>query len=249
MTVNRALLHSWRGKNVRHYCFEYLRGPVREQAVRQAREYAGLATLPPSIPGDTDPFLRNDDEYQCAHFVAHVLGIVSSSIGAGTTYRHMRVHEIARVCRNFERIDDLDLFHRGGAPDRVGLFFVAASGSVGYQERQRRCTHISGTDRHVGIYINGDVWHYENDHRFESVIEHPIHQTMYFAEGGGRISILQRYSTSSQGTELYLADFPSLPLFPRSYSEHLRRVASDLRSRNSGNRRGRNSGRNIGRRP
>lgn len=166
--VTAAKLSTWVGLNVRDFCVE-----------------GGGAAR------------RHDDTYHCAHYVAHVLGLLQH----GTTHVLLSVPAIASRCANFRRIT---VPGSGGwldYPRATGLIYVTPVGQLHTTGSgpSCRCTGINGTRRHIGFYVDGQVWHYENDSSYEQVVTYPL------GRSPGSSHFYNRYG---QGCELWLSDFP-----------------------------------------
>ena len=110
----------------------------------------------------------NDAENHCAHFVCHALGITQGGGdsrrcgGRGSTRGVLiRVHELALVCpdRGFFFASH-PRYREGGCLIYVGLSAGAVSGVI--------------HGGHVGFYLDGHVWHYENHPDFERVVSYPL---------------------------------------------------------------------------
>ncbi len=227
MTVTAALLDSWVGANVRHFCLEGLRGTRRPGEAASpyelGRRSAQNRTRRPEDLGANDWPFRLDSENQCAHFVAHVLGLMENVlIWNGTRPRvswsmpgvsHTNVEEIAQRCRRFRQIslaiDEEGIPQCPTNETSPALIYVAPAGAIRRRGRgdNTRCTEIRGIDRHIGFYLDGRVWHYEN-HVLEHVVTHLL------GRGQGREVFNNRYGDLC---ELWLSDLP-IHGAPRSFS-------------------------------
>lgn len=187
MTLSVAVLDTWVGRNVRDFCIEG--GP----ALRRA-----------------------DSTYHCAHFVAHVLGLLRQ----GSTLVPMGVPEIARRCAHFRQISIGTASGGWQYPQASGVIYVTPAGHLHTTGNglSCRCTGIDGTQRHVGFYINGQVWHYENDSQYERVVSYML------GIGSGSSRFYNRYGPNC---ELWLSDLPP-GCVARSFSERLE-TQEDLR--------------------
>ncbi len=92
----------------------------------------------------------------CAHFVSHVLGLTFGQTcygmtGKGKTRGNIRVDEIFLRCPIVGRWGD------GRTPSQ-GLLFVTDSRNVDLEKKFMEKV----PQKHIGIYIGGDVWHYSN---------------------------------------------------------------------------------------
>lgn len=167
MTLNALTLNTWIGKNVRDFCRE-----------------------------GGSPHRVDDGTYHCAHFVAHVLGLLGPSLLVP-----MGVPDIARRCRNFRRLNLIGAGSGFRYPTAAGLAFVTLAGQLRTAGRPPdcRCTAIATPSRHVGFYLDGQVWHYENSPAYEQVVSYPL--------GGGMAGsrFRDRYGP---GCEMWLADLP-----------------------------------------
>lgn len=162
MPLDAVTLDTWVGANVRDFCHE-----------------------------DGGAFRRHNDTNHCAHFVAHVLGLLSPPTdadlrgrrrdhGASPELPTVAVNLIAFRCQNFrEIVIDLEELRRDGEnyryPPGTGLVFVTLRGHLRLSGvgPESRCTNLSNP-RHVGFYIGGQVWHYENDPTYERVVTHRL---------------------------------------------------------------------------
>jgi hypothetical protein len=105
----------------------------------------------------------NDDDNHCAHFVAHVLKYafgttcltMSKGQGAGAT---IRVHELFPQCGTVGKWKA-----RPTATDPC-LVFITNAGNVNLKEK----TMVNHPRKHVGIYVEGVIYHYSN--RKEKVV-------------------------------------------------------------------------------
>jgi hypothetical protein len=107
----------------------------------------------------------SDAENHCAHFVNHVLNL---SFGAtcrgqvGQAARHgpganLRVHETFEECANRQELLV--------CPSSVqALIFVSAPRN--FVTRRNGTTTINNVPRkHIGLFLDGVVWHYKNSQR------------------------------------------------------------------------------------
>ena len=99
-----------------------------------------------------------DDAFNhCAHFVSHAMGFhlgytCRNQTGKGKGGASIRVHELFRSCPEV-----------GGWSDRpmvvtACLVFVTAASNVKVATK----TMANVPAKHVGIYLNGTIWHYSN---------------------------------------------------------------------------------------
>jgi len=106
------------------------------------------------LPGTS----TDNNENQCAHFVSHVLGWRCV----------LNLDNVFRRCRNFRNYAQLREDERRTTG---GLVYVCQHPAT---VRNGRCVAMPGTNRHVGFYVNGLVWHYENDTAYEKVVTYPM---------------------------------------------------------------------------
>lgn len=126
---------------------------------------ANLTTAPTA--GDLDAFkgkhikeicgnnYADENDNHCAHFVSHVMGF-----GFGATCRSMstgkapgaciRVHEVFAMCPEVGAWSDLSA--------TSCLVFVTDKSNVDLRGK----TMVNVPRKHVGIYVNGTIWHYSN---------------------------------------------------------------------------------------
>jgi hypothetical protein len=158
--ISRLILDSWLNYNIRHFCFEGLRGHARTNAVHQAITTPPLLR-PPMIVGDSRSIFRDDGRNQCAHFVSHVLGVTNSHFQGldGSPFSHTIVNNYRELCRqSFRTIENLDEFC-STTQDVIKLIYVYG--------RERG-------ERDIGFYYNGNIWHYENQ-KIKRVVRYGIH--------------------------------------------------------------------------
>jgi hypothetical protein len=99
---------------------------------------------------------RNDNH--CAHFVSHVLGVrfgflCSGMVGGGRAAgATIRVHELFPHCGNVGNWDAKP------AGLMSCLIFITKASNVNLNAKS-----IDNVPRkHVGIFVDGDIWHYSN---------------------------------------------------------------------------------------
>lgn len=151
---------------------------------------------------------RSDNSYHCAHFVAHVLSLLER----GTTHVLLGVPAIAIRCTNFRRITVPSSGRLLDYPRAIGLIYVTPAGRLHTRGTGRncRCAAINTTRRHIGFYVDGQVWHYEND--YNRVVSYPL------GYGSGTSRFHNRFGPRC---ELWLSDFPP-GCVVRSFSYRLR---------------------------
>jgi hypothetical protein len=137
-------------------------------------------------PHTKNSILGSDKTLHCAHFVSHVLNIDSPK-WKGTVI--IRVNELAERCTNFRLLPK--------ATKENGLVFVAPADAFVF--KKGKCTGIKGKKRHVGLYLNGTVWHYENDSTEEKVVS----QDVWTQKG-----ISKFHNRYGKNCEVYIADLP-----------------------------------------
>ena len=101
----------------------------------------------------------NAADNHCAHFVSHALeytfGYTCRAAGTGKgPAANLRVHELFGRCPSVGRWDD--------KPDdlKTCLAFVTARTNV--QVPNKLMANVP--KKHVGIFIDGTIWHYSNSH-------------------------------------------------------------------------------------
>jgi len=118
----------------------------------------------------------SDDDSHCAHFVSHVLGLdFRRTCGAGA---NIRVQEIFERCTG--------VYEFNSCPTVVsGLIFVSDTRNFIVNPRIAPNGHTiqNVSDKHIGIILNGKIWHYSNTQRqvkvysmlqFISHYSHPV---------------------------------------------------------------------------
>jgi len=100
---------------------------------------------------------HNDKTNHCAHFVSHVMGYsfgytCKNETGKGTTGAAIRVHEL------FSRCPKVGLWKDKPAKDKTCLAFVTAASNVKLGTK----TILNVKRKHVGIYKDGNIYHYSN---------------------------------------------------------------------------------------
>ena len=96
----------------------------------------------------------------CAHFVSHAMsysfGYTCKAAVAGATHQgaNLRVHEVFSRCLNVGRWAD-----RPAALTSC-LVFVTLASNVHVTTK----TMDNVPKKHIGIFINGTIWHYSNSH-------------------------------------------------------------------------------------
>jgi hypothetical protein len=106
-----------------------------------------------------------DSDNHCAHFVSHVLnlgfGYTCSDAVAAPQRRgagaNVRVHEIFDRCPGVRALDH--------CPARFeGLIFVSAPGNF-TTDAAGRASLRNVPKKHIGLFLDGEVWHYSNGQR------------------------------------------------------------------------------------
>ena len=100
---------------------------------------------------------HNNLDNHCAHFVSHALGLgfgftCKDMTGQGTKGVNIRVHEVFARCNRVGKWSDRP------AALTVCLAFVTAAGNVNLATKQM----VNVPRKHIGIYSNGNIWHYSN---------------------------------------------------------------------------------------
>ncbi|MBS1797913.1 MAG: hypothetical protein JSS81_29100 [Acidobacteria bacterium] len=111
---------------------------------------------------------HNDNDNHCAHFVCHVtelnFGLTCfgmSGQGSQATSANIRVQEVFPRCRRVGRWADKP------ADLRSGFIFTTQTGNVNLTNK----TIANVRRKHIGIFIEQDVWQYKN------ALRHVIKQT------------------------------------------------------------------------
>jgi hypothetical protein len=211
--ITPTLLDSWVNRNIRHFCLEGLRG----SNLALARRNASMEACPPELPSG-EWLYRRDSEYQCAHFVAHVLRLNEDIYSEPSRRRpdhrrfrgvsHVNVARIAQRCRNFR---PLEITFKNGevhypeSETSPALIYVCVENEIRVGRRNspdelRRF----GRDRHIGFYIRGQVWHYDNRIHCGRVV------SVQLGRGVGDERFYNRYSGSNgiPRCEMWLSDIP-----------------------------------------
>jgi hypothetical protein len=99
---------------------------------------------------------HNPDENHCAHFVSHMLGIshafnCKQHAGGGKPGANIRVHEVFPVCPRVGKKADMDL-------SRTQIVFITLAANVNVAAK----TMVNIPQKHVGVYCDGNVYHYGN---------------------------------------------------------------------------------------
>lgn len=92
----------------------------------------------------------------CAHFVSHVLDFsfgytCDQETGVGESGANIRVHQV------FARCPEVGKWAQLGSRTTC-LVFIIQAGNVNL--RQKQMSNVP--KKHVGIYVNGTIWHYSN---------------------------------------------------------------------------------------
>ena len=120
---------------------------------------------------------RSDNH--CAHFVCHVLSLTfgydcKKATGKKNFGANLRVHELFDRCTNREAVTTSSTGFKG-------ILFV--SGSQNFKTHNGNTTLENVPKKHVGIVIDGSVWHYSNSRSLvikqalSEFIEHYPNQT------------------------------------------------------------------------
>jgi len=99
----------------------------------------------------------NAHDNHCAHFVSHVLGyhfgvtcrMMGKTIGPAAT---LRVQEL------FPRCHSVGAWSLRPASVKACLVFITGASNVNLGNR----TMVNVPRKHVGIYVDGQIWHYSN---------------------------------------------------------------------------------------
>lgn len=231
MPIRASDLNTWVGLNVRQFCFEGVPARFRETARRNARNAHRSRRPPPTLSTDRHYVYRRDPENHCAHFVSHALGMGPAQFG-GAAYAHLRVSDIAAICPHPSRVE-LDGRDLQSSPIiHQGLIFVIAPGLATIPQGHLQI--LSGENRHVGFYIDGRVWHYENNENFERVVAYPLWSSMMCFSGESISRFHDRYGPDS---EHYLTGLPAPIRGPRDFVASSRTYALPSTTRSQPRRR------------
>jgi hypothetical protein len=108
----------------------------------------------------------------CAHFVAHVLqlsfGVTCARLTGkrGTPGANVRVHEIFAECPNPKEV-------LACPTTGEGLIFVSAASN--FRGRPLRMRNVP--KKHIGLVVDGIVWHYSNPRN--KVIRQPVAEFLF----------------------------------------------------------------------
>ena len=115
----------------------------------------GMSEICPSSYADTS-------NNHCAHFVGHALNITVGLTCHGMTTKKkrkgerasLRVHEIFAACATVAEYDSATM------AAYKGLMFV--SGTSNFRTKNGRTELRNVPKKHIGVLLNGTVWHYSN---------------------------------------------------------------------------------------
>ncbi len=101
---------------------------------------------------------HNDSDNHCAHFVSHVLGFsfgltCKGMTGKGTKGASLRVHELFAKCPEVGKLADCKA--------AACLVFITKAGNVNLAQK----VMSNVPQKHVGVYVDGTIWHYSNGRR------------------------------------------------------------------------------------
>lgn len=136
-----------------------------------------------------------DASLHCAHWISHLLEWPKHICGPRS------VGHYGEVCRNWEKFDPKALGKYGARPR---LAFVAAwdkGEKDPFRKRKGGGMRIR-QPRHIGVYLNGYFYHYENSSKYECVVK--IGATDKKAPN----RFLDRYRKRNRTCPVWLADFP-----------------------------------------
>ncbi|MEX2560243.1 MAG: hypothetical protein WD403_10035 [Pirellulales bacterium] len=105
-----------------------------------------------------------DSENHCAHFVSHVLnlsfGMTCGHLVAGSQRKgpagNVRVQELFAQCPNARELDVCPQYMEA-------LIFVSAPRN--FQTGGSRPVLANVQNKHIGLFLNGQIWHYSNSRR------------------------------------------------------------------------------------
>jgi hypothetical protein len=116
---------------------------------------------------------QDDSFNHCAHFVSHVMGFhfgytCKHQTGKGTVGVNIRVHELFKMCPKVGKWEA-----REGTSC---LVFVTAANNVNLETN----VMVNVPKKHVGIYLDGTIWHYSNSKR-KAVTQTPQEFSHHYA--------------------------------------------------------------------
>ncbi len=99
---------------------------------------------------------KNDADNHCAHFVSHVMGFsfgftCKGMTGKGDKGYCIRVHEVFAQC------PEVGKWEKRTATACL-VFIIAGSSNVDLAAK----TMANVPRKHIGIYVDGTIWHYSN---------------------------------------------------------------------------------------
>jgi hypothetical protein len=105
-----------------------------------------------------DNGLTNDDDNHCAHFVNHVLShdfgySCGKATGKKNASANVRVHETFGRCPQVGKWEDVD-----SKKIKKCFAFITYGNSVKLAQKKM----ANRPKKHVGIYCDGNIWHYSN---------------------------------------------------------------------------------------
>jgi hypothetical protein len=100
----------------------------------------------------------NDADNHCAHFVSHALGFSFGFTCKGMTGKGEGKGASIRVYELFARCPEVGNWDDKKAILTSCLVFITASTNVDL--KKKRMTNVPR--KHVGIFLNGTIWHYSN---------------------------------------------------------------------------------------
>lgn len=120
---------------------------------------------------------KNSDENHCAHFVSHILGlkfgyVCGRHVGKATEGVCIRVHEVFARCPVVGKWSNL----KGQS---ACLVFITQAGNVSLAQK----VMANVPKKHVGIYLNGTIWHYSNK-RDQVVTQAPTDFKQHYSGSG-----------------------------------------------------------------
>ena len=103
-----------------------------------------------------DSDYERDDDNHCAHFVSHVMGFTfghtcKHETGKGEKGYCVRVHEVFTQCPTVGRWADR-------TANACLVFVILGAANVDLATK----TMANIRRKHIGIYLNGTIWHYSN---------------------------------------------------------------------------------------
>jgi hypothetical protein len=222
--IRAADLDTWVGLNIRQFCAEGIGGRPDERVRRFEDRSRIRRAYAPGTGVPSRPRLHSivlDSTNQCAHFVSHVLDFYDHNVPMS----HTNVRAILRRCNSSLRLFPATI-ERTPHPVEPGrtiaqlqgnsqsqVVYPQVSGLIYMTRSDHPLNDAANTWTHIGFYVNGWVWHYENHSSVEKIVKQRIDQEIIINSHTCRY--LNRYTcwegrdeTTSGGPSLWLTDLP-----------------------------------------